>query len=115
MSTKEIRISDLTVEEFGFLIRGQILNVLKDFESLKMPDSTPVSSDNDVIFIKEAMELIGMEKGSIYNRNKRREIPVLCSGNPLTFSRKDLLTWMEHGKPSVAQMTAMGLLKKRKK
>lgn len=115
MSLREIRISDLTVDEFRLEIRGQILDVLKDFASLNMSNPAPKSVDQDVIFIEEAMGLVGMKKGSIYNRNKRGEIPVLCSGNPLTFSKEDLLTWMQHGKPSVAQMTAMGLLKKRKK
>ena len=115
MSSKEIRISDLTVEEFRLEIRGQILDVLKDFESLKMPNPTPKSSDQDIIFISEVMKLTDMRKGSIYNRNKRGEIPVLCTGNPLTFYRPDIITWMENGKPSVAQMVAMGLLKKNKK
>lgn len=115
MSTKEIRISDLTVEEFRLEIRGQILDVLKDFASLNMPNPAPKSGDQDIIFIEEVMELTGMCKGSIYNRNKRSEIPVLCAGNPLTFFRPDIITWMEHGKPSVAQMMAMGLLKKSKK
>ena len=103
------------MEEFRLEIRGQILDVLKDFESLKVPTPIHKSTNQDIIFIQEAMGLVGMKKGSIYNRNKRAEIPVLCGGNPLTFSKEDLLTWMEHGKPSVAQMTLMGLLKKRKK
>lgn len=115
MSTREIRISDLTVEEFRLEIRGQILDVLRDFQSYLTPPASNNSQEQDIIFLEEAMKLVGMGKGAIYNRKSDGTIPIICGGNPLTFSRTDLMTWMEHGRPSVAEMKAMGLLKKRKK
>lgn len=111
MSLKQIRISDLTIEEF----RGEIIAILRDFDSLKKPIIVKQKNEPDIINREEASMLVNLKRGTIYNKVNKGEMPCLCSGNPLTFSREDLITWLEHGKPTVAEMIANKLLKNRKK
>ena len=111
MSKREIRISDLTLLEF----RGVLIGILKDFDSLREPTIIQNLPEPDIINLEDAMKLVNLKKGTIYNKVNKDEMPCLCGGNPLTFSKKDLLTWLEYGKPTVAEMIAQGLLKKRKK
>ena len=111
MILKQVRISDLTIEEF----RGELLGILRDFESIKKPTVIQQANQPDIIYREEASKLVNLRKGTIYNKVNKGEIPCLCLGNPLTFSREDLITWLEQGKPNVAEMIARNLLKNRKK
>ena len=111
MSKKEIRVSDLTLDEF----RGELLSILRDFDLVKQPCPMDQKSDQDIIFIDEAMKLVHLSKGTIYNKVNKGEMPCLCGGTPLTFSKKDLIAWIENGKPSTGEMIANKLLTKKSK
>lgn len=65
-----------------------------------------VKEEKDIIYLEEAKTLTGYTDNTIYTKVSRREMPVISSGRPLTFSRKQLNEWMAKGRPSIAEMIA---------
>lgn len=100
----------LTVDQF-IELNTKILN--QALNQLNM--SSPKKEEQDIIFIKEASALTGYSESSIYTKASRLEIPVLCSGRPLTFSKSELIKWITMGKPTVAEMNAIELSNKKQK
>lgn len=101
----------LTVEEFKELSKKIAVDNSYLFKQ-------PVPKENepqDIIFINELTELTGYKESTVYSKVSRREIPVVSSGRPLTFSRSEILEWMKSGKPTVSEMLAESIIKKSKK
>jgi predicted DNA-binding transcriptional regulator AlpA len=91
----------LTVEEYIELNR----NLFNEMPT-KTIASTEAIEERDIIYLKEATALTGYTDKTVYTKVCRREIPVISSGRPLTFSRKQLNEWMANGRPSIAEMIA---------
>ncbi|WP_103866726.1 helix-turn-helix domain-containing protein [Aquimarina sp. I32.4] len=90
----------LTVGEYTELnrriIRQQFQELLIDQRQRNL------KPDQDIIFIKEACELTGYTKPTMYSKISRYELPVLSRGKPLTFSKKALIDWIHQGKPLIS-------------
>lgn len=65
-----------------------------------------VKEEQDIIYLEEAKALTGYTDNTVYTKVSRREMPVVSSGRPLTFSRTQLKEWIAKGRPSVAEMIA---------
>jgi excisionase family DNA binding protein len=59
----------------------------------------------DIIYIAEAAEITGYTEKTIYSKVSRRQLPVVSSGRPLTFSRAQLNKWIMAG-PSNSETIA---------
>jgi len=91
----------LTVEEYIELNRS-LYNEIPKENTLK----NEIKEEQDIIYLEEATALTGYTNNTVYTKVSRREIPVVSSGRPLTFSRKQLNEWMAKGRPSIAEMKA---------
>ena len=69
-----------------------IMNCVKEAIS-EIQTSVPPPSDR--IGLKEAMDITGYLKSSIYKRSMTGAIPCQKFGKRLVFSRKELTAWME--------------------
>jgi len=91
----------LTVQEYIELNRSLI-----NERAIHTPAPRAEEKKLDIIYLEEAAALTGYTDNTVYTKVSRREIPVVSSGRPLTFSRKQLNEWMAKGRPSVAEMIA---------
>ena len=96
----------LTVEEYIDLNKKIFSEEADRIINIKLDQLKFNKSDDDVIFIDEAVELTGYKKSSIYSKVCKFEIPVLSRLRPLTFSKKALLQWITDGKPNVISLNA---------
>ena len=92
----------LTVEEFVELTHSMKTETYNSSMNLQRNES----DKPDIIYVDEAIAITGYTKKTIYTKVSRLEIPVVSSGRPLTFSRKQLNYWMKKGRPSVAEINA---------
>ncbi len=92
----------LTVEEFVELNK----TIAVDNSYLYQAPQHPETESTDIVFIDKAMVVTGYKASTIYSKVSRREMPVISSGRPLTFSREELIEWMKKGRPTVAEMMA---------
>lgn len=60
------------------------------------------ANDNDVLDVKEAMELLRIGRDAVYEGCARGVIPHRRIGKHIRFSRLALMRWLESG-PQVAQ------------
>lgn len=94
---------------------GDLIELMIDVLKLLIPENKPiqeVKKESDIIFIEEVMRITKLKKSTIYSKVSKGEIPYLSGGRPLTFSRQAINSWIEMGKPTVAQMKADNFLKK---
>ena len=91
----------LTVEEYIELNRSLYNEIPKENTLIN-----EVKEERDIIYLEEAAALTGYTDNTVYTKVSRREMPVVSSGRPLTFSRKQLNEWMAKGRPSIAEMIA---------
>lgn len=82
---KNTLISSLTVSEFLELINKK----------------TSKSSNSDLIFIEDLKKITNYKESTIYSKVSKNQIPVISRGRPLIFSRKEILNWLQLGKPNV--------------
>ena len=97
----------LTVKEFVEL--NKTINLDNKYliqEPVKIEISKP-----DIIYAVEAAEICNYTKSTLYSKVNRGEIPSVSEGKPLTFSRNQLLEWMQLGRPSVTEMKANEFVK----
>ena len=92
----------LTVEEFVELNQSMKTETYNS----SMNSKSNENDKPDIIYVDEALALTGYTKKTIYTKVSRSEIPVVSSGRPLTFSRKELNEWMKKGRPTVAENEA---------
>lgn len=92
----------LTVEEFKELSK----TIALDNSYLIKPAKISEEPKSDIIYIDEIIQLTGYKESTIYSKVCRREIPVISSGRPLTFSREEIIQWMKDGRPTVPEMLA---------
>lgn len=92
----------LTVEEYKEL--NKTIQIDRSY-LIQAPEPTN-KEQRDIVFIDEARVITGYKLSTIYSKVSRREIPVLSTGRPLTFSREELTNWIKAGRPSVAEMMA---------
>ena len=91
----------LTVQEYMELNRS-----LYNERPIQHTATNVVEEKLDIIYLEEAKVLTGYTANTIYTKVSRKEIPVVSSGRPLTFSRMQLNEWMAKGRPSIAEMIA---------
>ncbi|MCF8273562.1 MAG: helix-turn-helix domain-containing protein [Flavobacteriaceae bacterium] len=96
----------LTVGEFVELNKSLTLEVNLNPSDLQKHGI----NKSDIIYVDQAVALTGYTKKTIYTKVSRREIPVVSSGRPLTFSRKELNNWMRNGRPLVEETKVSKLL-----
>lgn len=82
---KNTLISSLTVSEFLELINKK----------------TNKTSNSDLIFIEDLKKITNYKESTIYSKVSKNQIPVISRGRPLIFSRKEILNWLQLGKPNV--------------
>ena len=56
-------------------------------------------TSSDTLDLKKASELTGLSSSTIYSKVSRFEMPSLTRGRPLLFSKKELMSWLEAGRP----------------
>jgi excisionase family DNA binding protein len=100
METDNRPLFSLTVEEYIKINKS----LLRDANRVEFPLSQQTIEMPELIFIDEAARITKYTEKTIYTKVCRREIPVVSSGRPLTFSRKQLNEWMANGRPSIAAM-----------
>lgn len=81
----------------GDLIKKAIADFVKEHGLQKQPTN---KNTDEPIDLNEAMALTGLSKQTIYCKISRGEMPVLSRRRPLRFSRKDLLQWINDGRPT---------------
>ena len=91
----------LTVQEYIELNRSLHKEVPKE-NTVK----NEVKEERDIVYLEEAAAITGYTDKTIYTKVSRRELPVVSSGRPLTFSRTQLNEWISKGRPSIAEMIA---------
>jgi len=91
----------LTVEEYKELNRS-----LMNERPIQAPAPKAEEEKQDIMYPEETKDFLGYTLNTLYTKVSRREIPVVSSGRPLTFSRKQLNEWMAKGRPSIAEMIA---------
>lgn len=79
---------------FKELIEDCFRNVLK--EQTVAADESPQKSD--ICFMKEAIEITGYSKATIYGKTHKKTIPHIKTGGGLRFSRIELTKWIMEGK-----------------
>jgi excisionase family DNA binding protein len=99
----------LTVEEFVELTQSMKTETYNSSMNLERNES----DKPDIIYVDEVVALTGYTKKTIYTKVSRSEMPVISSGRPLTFSRKELNEWMKKGRPSVAEIKAAKFINKK--
>lgn len=96
-------IFTLSIKEFKNLMN----NVMIDFV-IKLPGHNGLGKErsvrSDMIYMYDVTELTGYTDKTVYTKVSRGEIPVVSTGRPLTFSRRQLNRWIHEGRPSVAEM-----------
>jgi predicted DNA-binding transcriptional regulator AlpA len=100
----------LTVEEFKELSK----TIQLDLKYLHPDYRKEVDNTEDIIYASEAAKLAGYTESTLYTKVSRREIPVLSGGRPLTFSKKQLIAWIEAGRPSLIEMKVKDFMKNQK-
>lgn len=98
-------VSTLTIKEFIELNNG-----------LKKKNNSQENTalNQDIIYLKDAARLLGYTSKTMYSKISRGQLPVVSSGRPLTFSKKQLIDWMNQGRPFVAEMKANSFMDKNK-
>lgn len=92
----------LTVDEFKELSK----TIAVDNSYLQKPSEPKQEAKSEIIYIDEVIQLTGYKESTIYSKVCRREIPIISSGRPLSFSREEIIQWMKDGRPTVAEMMA---------
>jgi predicted DNA-binding transcriptional regulator AlpA len=59
--------------------------------------------ESDIIFVKEVSKITGYEISTLYSKVSRSEIPVLSRKKPLTFSKKEIISWLHKNKPPITE------------
>jgi predicted DNA-binding transcriptional regulator AlpA len=109
MKNDERPLFTLTVEEFVELNQSMKTETYNSSMNLQGNES----DKPDIIYVDEVVALTGYTKKTIYTKISRLEIPVVSSGRPLTFSRKQLNEWMINGRPSIAETKANEFMNKK--
>lgn len=78
------------------IIEGELHKQLSIFQ-----ENTKIESD--IIFVKEVSKLTGYKISTLYSKVSRSEIPVLSRKKPLTFSKKEIITWLHKNKPLIPE------------
>jgi len=96
----------LTVEEFIELNKSINLDQIRYHvpEKIEAPKS-------DIIYADEVSVIANYTKSTLYSKVNRGEIPYVSGGRPLTFSRKEIIEWIQNGRPCVAEILANKFLK----
>jgi excisionase family DNA binding protein len=56
-----------------------------------------LSTENDIIDVKSAAEILGLSTATVYGKTHRNEIPFFKRGKKLRFSRSALIEWLKAG------------------
>jgi predicted DNA-binding transcriptional regulator AlpA len=102
----------LTVEEYREMNKELMSELLAEMTSNRESSITNAESREDIIFIDDLVILTGYKKPTIYTKVCRYELPVVSRRRPLTFSRSEILKWMEDGKPSLIDNESAEYLKR---
>ncbi len=94
----------LTVGELKEILREIVFDLFIELQSIENSNELE-NYETDMIYLQEVAEITGYKEKTIYTKVSRGEIPVVTSGKPLTFSRKQIEEWIKKGRPSVAEMT----------
>lgn len=101
----------LTVDEFVELNR----TIHLDLKYLDPDVRKEITHVEDIIFVPDVVKLTNYKESTIYSKVCRGEMPVLSTGRPLTFSRKQLIKWIEDGRPNLAEVKMKEFLQGGKK
>ena len=55
------------------------------------------NSENDIIDVKSAAEILGLSTATVYGKTHRNEIPFFKRGKHLRFSKSALIEWLKAG------------------
>ena len=102
MNTDNRPLYSLTVEEFRELSRM----IAEDNIILFSPSEPKEKIQNDILYLEDVKQLTGYKDSTVYSKVCRKEIPVISSGRPLSFSRAEITQWINDGRPTIAEMEA---------
>jgi predicted DNA-binding transcriptional regulator AlpA len=90
------------VEEFRELSRM----IAVDNIILLSPSEPKEKTQSDILYLEDVKQLTGYKDSTVYSKVCRKEIPVISSGRPLSFSRTEITQWIKNGRPTIAEMEA---------
>jgi len=102
MNTDNRPLYSLTVEEFRELSRM----IAEDNIILLNPSEPKEKTQSDILYLEEVKQLTGYKDSTVYSKVCRKEIPVISTGRPLSFSRTEITQWIKDGRPTIAEMEA---------
>jgi predicted DNA-binding transcriptional regulator AlpA len=102
MNTDNRPLYSLTVEEFRELSRM----IAEDNIILLNPSEPKEKTQSDILYLEDVKKLTGYKDSTVYSKVCRKEIPVISSGRPLSFSRAEITQWIKDGRPTIAEMEA---------
>ena len=102
MNTDNRPLYSLTVEEFRELSRM----IAEDNIILLNPSEPKEKTQSDILYLEDVKKLTGYKDSTVYSKVCRKEIPVISSGRPLSFSRAEITQWINDGRPTIAEMEA---------
>ena len=98
-------IWQITVGDFERLVRKIVSEKVAQAVQDAFEERAKMEADQteDIIDIKIASKITGLSVATIYSKVSRFELPSMSRGRPLLFSRKQLINWIEEGRPSLIQ------------
>lgn len=88
----------ITISESDFrnIIKEETNKIVTELEKKLIE-----SNIKDTLSVKEASKVIGLKPSTIYQYVSENKIPHNKIGKRLTFSRKELIEWVEAGRPDL--------------
>lgn len=98
-------IWQITVGDFERIVENAVSDKVEEAIQFAFEERAKLDEDQteDIIDVKLAAKLIGLTIPTMYSKVSRFEIPTMSRGRPLLFSRKELISWLENGRPSLIQ------------
>jgi predicted DNA-binding transcriptional regulator AlpA len=98
-------IWQITVGDFERIVENAVSDKVEEAVQLAFEERAKLDEDQteDIIGVKIAAKLTGLSIPTVYSKVSRFEMPTMSRGRPLLFSRKELISWLENGRPSIIQ------------
>jgi len=104
----------LTIRQFleftKRIVSEEVKKTLEQFQAAEKDSKNEI----DICGIEEACRLTNLKKATLYSKISKHEIPVCSRQRPLIFSKKQLIKWLELGRPKISSVSELEKLLKSK-
>ncbi len=108
------RIFELTEAEFRELIQQELHTFFKKRELLEKSNKKTETKNNefeDLLRASEAASLLGIKVSYLYQLKTKTKIPYVKTAiGGLRFSRKELIKWMDCGRPDIIKVAVDSIM-----